>query len=225
MKSVMESGSNQFPCCPLQAQVWEGHALVCRVFLQCKQKTRIWAVDFNIFITIWLGHLSKVFPFFFSILWIQPHKQRQFRCPSDGDIGSSDRIYFCRKSSSSCTEGEFPLIADNMSCLPISCCYRGTSLPYFNKVFCSINEIWHIISLLYVPEKTLLTQCTVKERGVSQSCATEVSLCHQNSTYLVSNSCCLLEISLAVRPLLRQRAAYLSLCINDFTTLEDHLEK
>lgn len=157
----MECSSNQFPCCPLQAQVWEDHALVCRVLFQCKERQ-----ESELKILIFYNHLTGTseqgFPIFFSILWIQHQEQRQFRRPSDGDISSSDRIYFCRKSSSSCTEGEFPLITDNMSCLPFSCCYRKTSLPHFNKVFCSIKEIWHIITLLYVPEKTLLTQWTVK---------------------------------------------------------------
>lgn len=60
----------------------------------------------------------------------------------------------------------FLLLADNMSCLLISC-YREATVyfPHFNKVFCSINWIWHLISVLYMPEKTLLT--SGKEHGVS----------------------------------------------------------
>lgn len=64
-----------------------------------------------------------------------------------------------------------------------------------------------------------------RERTWSESCATEVSLCHQNSTHLVLSCCSLLGISLAIRPLLKQCAVYSPFCINGFTSLQDNLEE
>lgn len=61
--------------------------------------------------------------------------------------------------------------------------------------------------------------------SISDSCATEVSLCQKNSTYLISYSYCLLGTSLTIRPLFKYCAIYSPSYINGFTSLWDHLKK
>lgn len=59
---------------------------------------------------------------------------------------------------------------------------------------------------------------------VSHSCATEVSLCQKNVTYLVSHSYYLLGISLTIRPLFKYCAIYPP-SFSGFTSFQDHLKK